>query len=521
MGTPRGVSSLVRSLVIWGIRNNLVEEEDRILLGNTLFGLLDVEDPSEDFPEESGVPENLREVLALLEELRELLREKRHPWGDLEEEKFVSRLMGVLTPRNSEVIRGFLRKEAQGGPEEAINWFYRFSSNTLYIRHDGVARNLHWEVPSSYGTFQITVNCSKPEKDPREIRAAREKPDSPYPRCLLCIENAGYWGHPGHPERSNHRLIPLEICGETWYLQFSPYVYYHQHCILLSREHRPMAISDRSIPRIFAFLERFPHMFLGSNADLPIVGGSILGHDHFQGGCWRFPVEDASIWGRGRTGSVTLETLRWPLSILRLRGPDPRALEEMGGRIIEIWRSHEDEESKIFPVTEGAEGREEHNTVTLIGRRRNQLWEIDLVLRNNRTAPARPEGLFHVHPRRHHIKKENIGLIEVMGLAVLPGRLKKELEQVREVLEGVREIRDLPEIFPHLEWLRLLEKEISGPLSSSEAENLVCRKCGEIFIHALEDCGVFPDTSSGHRGMRRFLERVASALEKPLTFQEL
>ncbi|HOO63904.1 MAG TPA: hypothetical protein PK364_08275, partial [Synergistaceae bacterium] len=296
MQSREDISSLVRSLVIWAIRKGLEEGEDYVLLCNTLFGLLGVEEPS---PEEGEAPETSKEMLSLLRKLRNLLRERGHAWGNLEEEKFVSRIMGVLTPRSSEVMRRFREKESREGSREAVDWFYRFSSDTFYIRHDLVARNLHWKVPSSYGTFQITVNCSKPEKDPREIRAARERRSSSYPSCLLCVENVGYWGHPGHPERSNHRILPLEIQGETWYLQFSPYVYYHQHCILLSREHRPMSISDRSIPRICAFLERFPSMFLGSNADLPIVGGSILGHDHFQGGSWHFPVEDASAWGRG------------------------------------------------------------------------------------------------------------------------------------------------------------------------------------------------------------------------------
>lgn len=518
MQSREDISSLVRSLVIWAIRKGLGEGEDYVLLCNTLFGLLGVEEPS---PEEGEAPETSKEMLSLLRKLRNLLRERGHAWGNLEEEKFVSRIMGVLTPRSSEVMRRFREKESREGSREAVDWFYRFSSDTFYIRHDLVARNLHWKVPSSYGTFQITVNCSKPEKDPREIRAARERRSSSYPSCLLCVENVGYWGHPGHPERSNHRILPLEIQGETWYLQFSPYVYYHQHCILLSREHRPMSISDRSIPRICAFLERFPSMFLGSNADLPIVGGSILGHDHFQGGSWHFPVEDASAWGRGRVGNCMVEMLRWPLSILRLRSDDPRALEEWGGRIIQAWRSYGDPESKILPFTEHGEVREEHNTMTLIGRRRERAWEMDLVLRNNRTTPERPEGLFHVHPRRHHIKKENIGLIEVMGLAVLPGRLKKELEDVREVLEGTRRVGDLPEDFPHLAWAEALRKEAGAPLSSEKAGDLVRRRCGDIFLRGLEDCGVFPDTPPGRRGMKRFLEFLERDLQIPLKFQEI
>lgn len=511
------ISSLVRSLVAWGMWHDLGEEEDYIPLCNTFFGLLGVEEPSG----EGRQLESPEEILTLLEELASLLRERGHPWGDMEGEKFVSRIMGVLTPRNSEVNRRFREEESRAGAQEAVDWFYRISSNSLYIRHNLVARNLHWKVPSTYGTMQITINCSKPEKDPRDIRAARERRSSSYPPCLLCVENAGYWGHPGHPERSNHRLLALEIDGEPWYLQFSPYVYYHQHSILLSREHRPMAITDRSIPRICAFLERFPHMFLGSNGDLPIVGGSILGHDHFQGGAWHFPVEDASVWGRARHGAVTLELLRWPLSIIRLRSEDPRMLEELGWQLIQFWRGYEDPECQILPFTEDAQGREEHSTVTLIGRRREKAWEMDLVLRNNRTTRERPEGLFHVHPRRHHIKKENIGLIEVMGLAVLPGRLKRELEQLREVLEGSRKREDLPENFPHLAWLESLQKEFPAPLEPSRGEDLLRRRCGEIFCQGLEDCGVFPDTPSGRRGMRRFLERAAKQCSLPGKFLEL
>jgi len=511
------ISSLVRSLVAWGIRSDLGEAEDYLPLCNTFFGLFGVEEPSGVFEE----LETSGEILALLGELGSLLREKGHPWGDLDEEKFVSRVMGVLTPRNSEMNRRFGEQELLGGGQRAVDWFYRLSSNSFYIRHDLVARNLHWQVSSSYGTLQITINCSKPEKDPRDIRAAREKRSSSYPPCLLCVENAGYWGHPGHPERSNHRLIALDILGEPWYLQFSPYVYYHQHCILLSREHRPMAITNRSIPRICAFLERFPSMFLGSNGDLPIVGGSILGHDHFQGGAWHFPVEDASVWGRVRQKNCTLEVLRWPLSVLRLRSENPRILEDAGERIIECWRRYEDAESRIIPFTEDSRGREEHNTVTLMGRRRDKAWEIDLVLRNNRITPERPEGLFHVHPRRHHIKKENIGLIEVMGLAVLPGRLRVELELVREVLEGIRKMGDLPENFAHVAWTESLKKEFPDALAFSQAEELVRRRCGEIFLRGLEDCGVFPDTPSGHRGMKRFLAEAAKNLDMPLNLQEV
>jgi UDPglucose--hexose-1-phosphate uridylyltransferase len=485
-----------------GTSCGLLGELDDLATTNALFFLFGLDGPNGG----DTVDPSKSDVLESLELLRRFASERKLHHLDLPSEKFVSRVMGYLTPRPSEVVAAFRRRFDLEGPRAAVDWFYRFSQDTRYIRADLTAQDLTWTASTRYGDLQITINRSKPEKDPRDIRAAGERPAAEgYPRCVLCVENVGYAGRPGFPERSNHRLIPLDLAGERWFFQFSPYVYYPQHCILLSEEHRPMRIDEGTFERIFAFLRRFPHMFLGSNADLPIVGGSILSHDHFQGGVWHFPIETASVVEQWRLGGITAEILHWPLSTLRLRGRDSKELVRLGSTLLRAWRDYEDPERGIFAEGTWNGKRERHNTITVIGRRKNEEFELDLVLRNNRCDATHPDGIFHVHADKHHIKKENIGLIEVMGLAILPPRLEGGLNSMASLLCGEVSLASLGDDFPHRAWAEDLLARI-GRVADREAAWAILRcEVAQIFSEGLEDCGVFKPNEDGLRGWRRFL----------------
>ena len=417
---------------------------------------------------------------------------------------FDTKLMGALTPRPAQVIEKF-QALRERDPKRATDWYYRFSQDTNYIRRDRVAKDMRWKAPTPYGELDITINLSKPEKDPKAIAAARDLPASAYPRCQLCVENEGYAGRVDHPARQNHRVIPITINGSPWFLQYSPYVYYNEHCICLNREHVPMKIDRACFAKLLDFVGQFPHYFVGSNADLPIVGGSILAHDHFQGGRYTFAMEKAPVetpvsfpgFEDTRAGIV-----KWPLSVIRIASPRPERLVELADRVLLSWRRYTDPEAMIFAETDG----EPHNTITPIARRRGEDYELDLVLRNNLTTPEHPLGLYHPHAELHHIKKENIGLIEVMGLAVLPARLKAELAAVADKLAAGADLRADPLTAAHADWAEGFAPRYV--ITRENAMDVVRKETGLVFAQVLECAGVYKRTPEGKEAFLRFIGQV-------------
>jgi len=428
-----------------------------------------------------------------------------------------ARIMGLVMPRPSEAAETFFRQAEREGIEAATDAFYRLNIASHYVRMDRVRQNEYWVHEGEYGGIEITINLSKPEKDPREIARLRSLPPAGYPACLLCPSNVGYAGRPDHPARQNLRLLPLRLNGEDWYFQYSPYVYYNEHSIVLRAEHVPMAISEATFARLLDFLDQFPHYFVGSNADLPIVGGSILNHDHFQAGRHTFAMEKARTEEAFRHPDypgIAGGVVRWPLSVFRIAGPRRDELEEAASALLRAWREYADPSVGILPFTAGEDGtRRPHNTITPIARRkRDGRYELDLVLRNNRTSAEHPDGIFHPHRHLHHIKKENIGLIEVMGLAVLPGRLKDELRQIAAILAGGRPYD--PEALAdaahplrkHAEWIGALVRAHGTSLSMAEAERLLRAEVGRKFTEVLSDAGVFKRDEAGRAAFAAFLE---------------
>lgn len=432
-----------------------------------------------------------------------------------------ARIMGLLLPRPSEVSRRFWELAESKGVQQATDWFYRLSQMSNYIRMDRIAKNEYWTVETEYGKLELTINLSKPELDPKEIAALKEAPKRSYPSCLLCLENVGYAGRLDHPARQNHRVVPVKLDGETWYLQYSPYVYYNEHCILLSEEHRPMRIDRSTFERLLSFIEQFPHYFIGSNADLPIVGGSILSHDHYQGGRHRFAMEvapDEKTYIHPDFPGVSVAYIKWPLTVLRIRTSDKRKAVNMAEHIRRCWQKYSDLQADLQHESNANGQIIPHNTVTPIARFNAQgEYELDIVLRNNRTSEKHPEGIFHPHRELHHIKKENIGLIEVMGLAVLPGRLQQELEQIANwLLKKRTDIHHpLPELndplYPHAEWMKELAETYIGKKGAkdvttrAEVMKLLRQEVGFKFTNVLEHCGVFKRTSEGMDALERFM----------------
>ena len=445
-----------------------------------------------------------------LAEILDVLLDDAHARGVLKENSVVYRdlldteLMGRLTPRPAQVIETFQALYRQA-PDKATDWYYRFSQDTNYIRRDRVARDIRWKVPTEYGELDITINLSKPEKDPRAIAASRELPPSDYPRCQLCAENEGYAGRVNHPARQNHRMVPITISGSPWFLQYSPYVYYNEHCICLNREHTPMRIDRACFAKLLDFVGQFPHYFVGSNADLPIVGGSILAHDHFQGGRYTFPMERAPVetpftfpgFEDVKTGIV-----KWPMSVVRITCADASRLVELADRILAAWRGYTDEAAVIIAETDGTP----HNTITPIARRRGEKFELDLVLRNNLTTKEHPLGLYHPHSELHHIKKENIGLIEVMGLAVLPARLKEELSAVEEALVTGADLRADARTAKHADWA----ESFAGmyDITAQNAFEIVRKETGLVFAKVLEHAGVYKCNEDGRAAFLKFLSII-------------
>lgn len=491
----------IKKLVEYGIDKKMVPERERSYSVNLLldiFGKRDYNDP--DITKEKCCLEQiLKELADAACEMK--LIEDSITYRDL----FDTRLMNCILPRPSQFTEQFWKKYEESSVE-ATNFFYEFSQNSNYIRRDRIAKDLKWKVPSPYGEMDITINLSKPEKDPKAIAAARNTISSSYPKCLLCMENEGYAGSVTHPARQNHRIIPLTLCGSPWGFQYSPYVYYNEHCIVFNGQHIPMKIDRGAFQRLFEFVKLFPHYFIGSNADLPIVGGSILSHDHFQGGCYTFAMAKADIVREFRIKGyeeVDCGILHWPLSVIRLRCADSEKLVDLADHILTVWRSYSDEAAEIYAETDG----EPHNTITPIARYREGCFELDLTLRNNRTTKEHPLGIFHPHEKLHHIKKENIGLIEVMGLAVLPSRLKQEMELLAEYILEKKDIRRNEQLEKHADWVEEFLPRYRE-VNKSNVMNILQEEIGRVFVAVLEDAGVYKCTPDGFQAFLRFVETL-------------
>ena len=494
------ISSYIAALADYGVRTGLIEPSDRTWAVNGLLQAMELQEYQE--PEEPLEERPLEEILGRLVDfcVKRGLIENDVTSRDLLD----TRLMGVLTPRPSWVIDQFQRRAAQDR-RAATDWYYRLSQDTDYIRRYRIARDVKWVAPTEYGDLDITINLSKPEKDPRAIAAAKAAPQSGYPKCQLCRENEGYAGRVNHPARQNHRVIPVTIDGGQWFLQYSPYVYYNEHCIVFNGRHVPMKIDRSAFRKLLDFVIQFPHYFVGSNADLPIVGGSILSHDHFQGGRYTFAMERAPVERAVSFpgfGDVEAGIVRWPMSVLRLRSGDDSRLVELADKILTAWRGYTDEAAFIFAET----GGEPHNTITPIARMRDGKYELDLVLRNNITTDEHPMGVYHPHAELHHIKKENIGLIEVMGLAVLPARLKGELARLGEVLVSGGDPAADEELAKHADWAaRLREKHT---FTAENVTGILRGEVGQVFAQVLEHAGVYRCTPQGREAFLRFVDAV-------------
>ena len=492
------VYAAIGALTNYAISRGLAEEADRHYLVNALLEKLGLDD----YETVGDVPfQGLDDILDTLVDYaaeQGLLKSESVTGRDL----FDTALMGVVTPRPSEVIRTF-RSLYGESPEKATDWFYKFSQDTNYIRATRVAKDIRWSVPSEFGDIDISINLSKPEKDPRDIAAAKTAKQSAYPKCQLCLENEGYAGRMDHPARQNHRIIPVTINESHWGFQYSPYVYYNEHCIVLNGEHVPMKIDRAAFRKLFDFVGQFPHYFLGSNADLPIVGGSILSHDHFQGGRYEFAMAKAPYESKFTVPGyedVEAGIVHWPLSVIRLRGEDDERIIDLADHILQAWRGYTDEDAFVFAETDG----EPHNTITPIARKRDGKFELDLALRNNITTDECPLGVYHPHAEYHHIKKENIGLIEVMGLAILPARLKTEMALLAECLTGENDLADYPELEQHAEWAKDIAARRTD-LSKDNVDDILKEEIGHVFVHVLEDAGVYKCTDEGRAAFRRFI----------------
>ena len=489
----------ISRLLEYGLQRELIAPEDKAYAANRMLALLGLREF-----EPQPVEEKLHTPVEPLERLCQFAAETGLIEPDTRDgrDQFDTELMNCLMPRPSQVVGEFYslyEKDKQA----ATDYYYQLARSSNYIRVDRIEKDRMWTAPTPYGDLVITINLSKPEKDPKAIAAAKNAPQSGYPKCALCRENEGYLGSANQAARGNHRLIPLELGGEPWFLQYSPYVYYNEHCIVLSHEHRPMKVSRQSISRLLEFVTFLPHYFVGSNADLPIVGGSILTHDHFQGGRYEFPMAKAPIREKvcfPGFEDVEAGIVHWPMSVIRLRGKEAQRLVDLADKILTAWREYSDESAEILAYTEDTP----HNTITPIARRRGEDYELDLVLRNNRTTPEHPLGLFHPHAEYHHIKKENIGLIEVMGLAILPPRLLTEtglLEQALKNPAQAQEIMARPEMEKHQAWYEELKAAGAG---EGDTQRAIQESIGVIFGKILGNAGVYKDTEEGREAFRRF-----------------
>ncbi len=497
----------IRQLIAYGIDKQLIEPEDEIYTRNLLLDLLKLDSYEEtETGKKIETSKDLEQVLSDILDFgieRGIIRSDSVVFRDL----FDTKIMNALVPKPSRVIGSFWEKYSMS-PKEATDYYYEFSKNTDYIRTYRIEKDIKWAVPTEYGNMDMTINLSKPEKDPKMIALAGTIKSSSYPRCQLCMENEGYAGRINHPARENHRVIPIEINGKPWGFQYSPYVYYNEHCIVFNGRHVPMKIDRETFENMFAFIRLFPHYFVGSNADLPIVGGSILSHDHFQGGNYTFPMERAPIEKTvSFHGFEDIEggIVKWPMSVIRLNGNDYKRIIELADRILCGWRGYTDEEAFIFARTE----EEKHNTITPIARMREGRYELDLVLRNNITTREHPMGLYHPWEEYHHIKKENIGLIEVMGLAVLPARLKQELELLKDAVLRGADIRSMESIAAHGDWVEEIRTKYQE-INEDNVELIFKREIGNVFKKVLECAGVYKRDEAGRKAFERFIAYVDS-----------
>ena len=491
----------ISRLVQYGIETGLLPECEKIYATNLLLDLFH-EDSYEE-PEEKAENIDLESVLKELldEAVNRGLIEDSIGYRDL----FDTKMMNCLVPRPAQVQKEFWDAYKKS-PEAATEYFYKLSQDSDYIRRYRVKKDKKWTVESPYGTIDITINLSKPEKDPKAIAAAKNAKNNAYPKCQLCMENEGYAGRLDHPARENHRIIPITINESKWGFQYSPYVYYNEHCIVFNGEHTPMKIDRAAFTKLFDFVKQFPHYFLGSNADLPIVGGSILSHDHFQGGHYTFAMAKAPIEMKVTIPGyedVEAGIVKWPLSVLRIRHQDEKRLIDLADHVLKAWRGYTDEAAFIFAETDG----EPHNTITPIARMKDGMYELDLTLRNNITTEEHPLGVYHPHAQYHHIKKENIGLIEVMGLAVLPARLKDEIELLKKyILEG-KDIRSNEKIEKHADWVEKFLPEYEE-INADNIEEILQQEIGKVFVHVLEDAGVYKCTEEGREAFMRFIQTL-------------
>ncbi len=495
------LSENIKKLVEYGIQTGLTPEEERIYTTNLLLEMFhedDYEDAALD-TDEIELESVLKELLD--EAVKRGIIEDSIGYRDL----FDTKLMNCLVPRPAQVQAAFAEKY-KASPKEATDYYYKLSQDSDYIRRYRVKKDMKWKVDSRYGEIDITINLSKPEKDPKAIAAAKHAKASSYPKCLLCMENEGYAGRLNHPARENHRIIPVTINDSKWGFQYSPYVYYNEHCIVFNGQHVPMKIDRAAFIKLFDFIKQFPHYFLGSNADLPIVGGSILSHDHFQGGNYTFAMAKAPI-----EKSVTIPgyedveagIVKWPLSVLRIRNQDEKRLIDLADHVLGAWRGYTDEDAFIFAETDG----EPHNTITPIARKVGDTYELDLTLRNNITTEEHPLGVYHPHAQYHNIKKENIGLIEVMGLAVLPARLKEEMEILADYLVDGKDIRSNEKIEKHADWAEAFLPKYDG-INRENVMDVLKEEIGITFTHVLEDAGVYKCTEEGRHAFLRFIDTL-------------
>lgn len=488
----------IAKLVQYGLESGLISEDEKIYSTNLLldlFGESEYEKPAQTWGH-VNLEETLKELLDIAVEKG--LVEDSVVYRDL----FDTRIMNTLTPRPAQVIRTFWEKYTES-PETATDYFYKFSQDTDYIRRYRLCKDMRWTVDSPYGVIDLSINLSKPEKDPKAIAAAKNAKQSGYPKCLLCIENVGYAGHVNHPARETHRIIPLTINDTNWGLQYSPYGYYNEHCILFNGEHIPMKIERATFVKLFDFVKQFPHYFIGSNADLPIVGGSILSHDHYQGGHYDFAMAKAAFektFTIPGYEDVTAGIVKWPLSVIRIQSKDTERLIDLATHILEKWRGYTDEAAFILSETEG----EPHNTITPIARKKGELFELDLTLRNNITTEECPLGVYHPHSEYHHIKKENIGLIEVMGLAVLPARLQQELSSLADAIITKKDIRADEALEKHADWVEKFLPDYSD-VNEDNIMDILKKEVGKVFVHVLEDAGVYKCTAEGRAAFERFI----------------
>nr|WP_240519058.1 UDP-glucose--hexose-1-phosphate uridylyltransferase [Bacillus cereus] len=488
----------IQQLIEAVVSTKLIKREDEVYARNQILSLLHLDEfmPTEHFSSRKEIPH-------LLEELVEYACQQEIIEDSLDEREILSsNLMNTFISKPSEINQIFYKKYKQN-PASATEYFYTLSQNSNYIQMERIRKNVSYKVDTEYGKLDITINLSKPEKDPRQIAKEKGRESTNYPKCLLCVENEGYAGRIGHPARANHRMIRLHLMDENWFLQYSPYVYYNEHCILLSEEHRDMKINLQTFKRLLKFVERVPHYFIGSNAELPIVGGSILTHDHYQGGNYEFAMAKAAdefTFELVNFPCVQFSILKWPMSVLRLRSEDREILANAADYILQKWKGYSDRSADIQAATD----QTPHNTITPIARVRNDIYELDLVLRNNRTSKEYPLGIFHPHEDVHHIKKENIGLIEVMGLAVLPARLREELQEVERYIFGMsNEI-----VAYHIPWAEELKEKYASTENHKSIGNVIQQEVGKKFLRGLEDAGVFKRNESGTLAFRRFIEAL-------------